>query len=416
MSNSDMFKLSVGALKERKLRSILTILMVVVGSALLIALFGLSNGFSGFIEDQFELLSPNMLFISPANDFGPPEQQSNIKIELTDNVVATFLVIPGVKDVVPIIQQGAVVTSGANSGYASIIGYDQTKVNLIYPTFELESGGIVYQYDTIGMLIGANVKTPSGSDTIFTDLGQNIKVEFDTVKQIDGKPTRVTESTTFIVKGVAKKMGSAGFVSLDDTISISLQSANNLFHKDGKYDTLLVITNSPYDNDRVTASIKEIYGNDIGITSPQAIVETFSSFITGFSYFLVGIAGFSLVVASIGVITTLYTSVMERTREIGLMKALGFKNSSVLLFFLSEAAIIGMIGATTGIIIGMVIGSLVISILSTSGGFGSGLTPVFLLNDILFVWGLSVILSIFAGVYPAWQASKLDPVVALRKE
>ena len=121
----------------------------------------------------------------------------------------------------------------------------------------------------------------------------------------------------------------------------------------------------------------------------------------------------ALVVGAVGIITTLYTSVTERVREIGTMKAIGFQNTDILVLFLSEASIIGIIGATTGLLLGM-------ELVSLTAGFGSGgtvtITPVFLLSDLLSVWFLSVFLSLVAGIYPAFKASRLSPMVAIQSD
>lgn len=119
-------------------------------------------------------------------------------------------------------------------------------------------------------------------------------------------------------------------------------------------------------------------------------------------------------VGAVGIVTTLYTSVNERIREIGTLKAIGMQNSSVLLMFLSEATIIGIIGATLGLAAGTGGGFLL------TAGFGPrgdiDISPVYKPQDLAMSWLLSVFLSMLAGVYPAWKASKLDPIVALRRE
>ena len=176
---------------------------------------------------------------------------------------------------------------------------------------------------------------------------------------------------------------------------------------------IIVVTTSSETVLKVENSIKEVYGKNLGVTSPKAIIETIQEFIAGVSVFTSAIAMVSLIVAAVGVMTTLYTSTVERTREIGLLKALGFKNHSILLVFIIEAAIVGMMGA----VIGLALGSVLSIVLMTTGTglMLEGVTPVFLLEDLAFVWSLAVGISMVAGFYPAWRASRVDPIESLRK-
>jgi putative ABC transport system permease protein len=241
-------------------------------------------------------------------------------------------------------------------------------------------------------------------------------MEYSTVTETGGTEESVIEERTFIVKGVLNSLGSNAFVPMDTIALISLSAANSFFKSGSEYSAILVITKSQDYNDIIEEKIREIYGKDIGVTTPKSIVETIQGFISGFSVFMLGIAIVSMIVAAVGVITTLLTSVMERTREIGLLKALGFKDSSIMALFLSEALLIGIIGATVGLLLGMGLGAALLG--GPLGGammFGS-ITPVYLFGDLVFVWVFSIVISIIAGVYPAWRASRLDPVVALRKE
>jgi ABC-type antimicrobial peptide transport system permease subunit len=188
--------------------------------------------------------------------------------------------------------------------------------------------------------------------------------------------------------------------------------------------------------DAVISNIKAYYGTNVNIISLKAITQIVSS-ITGLLGVLLGaIAGISLFVAAIGIANIMFVSVVERTREIGILKALGFKSRNVLAIFLSEAAMLGMIGGILGILLGSGLSYLIPVLISSgfgsfsstggggiSGGFGGSsefgsfsYSPVISPEIVLLVFLFAIGVSLAAGYYPARRASKMDPVVALRAD
>ena len=173
----------------------------------------------------------------------------------------------------------------------------------------------------------------------------------------------------------------------------------------------------------VQQEITGLYGNNIGVITPKAILQTRQRFQSGNSAFTVAIAFIALLVGAVGIITTLYTSVTERTKEIGTMKAIGAKSRFILTLFLTEALFIGILGSTFGILSGIG-GAYVLTsgFAPSSPGQGGGggaaashIDPVFVPTDLFNVWILSTILSLMAGLFPAWKASRLSPLEALRR-
>jgi putative ABC transport system permease protein len=218
---------------------------------------------------------------------------------------------------------------------------------------------------------------------------------------------------------------------------INEDSGDSLFQRAGKYDSLFVATQSSEFVDIVEEEIRKLYGNDIGITTVKAILETIEEFTAGINAFLSSIAVVSLVVGAVGIITTLYTSVIERVKEIGTLKAMGAQNKTILALFLIEALLIGIFGATFGLVTGIGMGyGLSATFGSNSHGESnddadsdteeartttttsseSSLNPVYLAQDMATVWVISVTLSILAGLFPAWKASRYLPVEALRSQ
>jgi putative ABC transport system permease protein len=278
-------------------------------------------------------------------------------------------------------------------------------------------------------------------------LGQSVRLSYSFVDPDTGEAKE--ESKSFVVRGIIESTGNP---TVDNAVVIGLQPGDDLLQRAGRYDSLFVAASSTDYVDVVEEEIRTLYGNDIGITTVQNILKTIEEFTGGINAFLASIAIISLVVGAVGIITTLYTSVVERIREIGTLKAIGAKNTTILGLFLFEALLIGIMGASSGLVAGIGMGYLLAS--ASPGGGGGGeenaagenitgtggadvsssdtsgiseseqtngqtqesepLTPVYLGEDMLRVWFISVGLSVMAGLYPAWKASRYLPVDALR--
>jgi putative ABC transport system permease protein len=414
MNVIQIFSLSFDALRERKTRSALTVLMVVVGSALMVALNGLGAGFGAFIDEQFSQLAPNILFISSAQQEdqgpfggGPPPAP---KITLNEAVVSRIRSLPFVDDVIPSYQGQITLQSRGKSVDTTVFSIDPQKLYVIAPTVELVEGSSIRQNDPSAIILADSVANPPGEDSPFAVVGQSLRVKYSFVDPDTGKQEE--ESKSFVVSAIMEPTGNP---TIDNGVIFNRATGNALLQKAGKFDTLIVAAESGNHVATVEEEIRGLYGNDIGITSATAILETIQEFTAGFTSFILSIALVALLVGGVGIITTLYTSVMERIREIGTMKAIGAQSSFILSLFLAEAMTIGIFGATLGLAIGIAGGYVLVAGFA-SGPEESGVTPVFLPMDLATVWGLSVGLSILAGIYPAWKASRLPPIVALRRE
>jgi len=412
MTVLDLVGLSFGALRERRLRSGLTVLMVVIGVALMTSINGLGGGMNNYISEQLGTLGANVLIVTPsATTFGP-EAQSGLQTKLTPQTVRTIERIHGVKYVIPSFTGGGTLKSGSESKAVSILGMDQSKVVYIAPKASFESGSFVSSGDSGGIVLGYSIAHPSNLDKPFATTGQSVFVEFSTVENQGGVEKLVTKRKAFQVRGVLNELGSQ---QIDSVAFISLAAANTLFAKNSVYDTIYVVTDGPDGNDKVEASITKFYGKNIGVISPKAIASTINEVMGTFIGFLSAIAAVSMFVGAVGIITTLYTSVMERTREIGLLKAIGYTRETVLLMFLTESFAIGLLGGLLGLIFGIAGAYALIGILPFGAGAIS-ITPWFRPTDLAQVFLLACALSITAGIYPAWRASTLSPITALKKE
>jgi putative ABC transport system permease protein len=439
MDFRDIFSLSFDALKERKVRSALTIIMVMVGSSLLVAVNGIGAGFTAFFNEQFSNLAPNILFVSSTQQdensetggpgIGGVGAPTTAKITLNNAVVNRLKSIPFVEEVIPSYQSQVDVESAGETKSYSVLSMDPTRLVVIAPTLGFVEGSSIRQNDPSSILVAEDVANPPGEDTPFISLGQSIKVRYSFVDPQTGESEQETKN--FVVSGI---MESTGNPTIDEALVINEDSGNALFQKAGKFDSLFVATQSSEFVDVVEEEIRKLYGNDIGITTVKAILQTIEEFTGGINAFLSSIAIVSLVVGAVGIITTLYTSVIERVKEIGTLKAMGAQNRTILVLFLIEALLIGIFGASFGLVAGIGMGY------GLSATFGSdsssdtsnevteevstttttsnesSITPVYLAQDMAVVWVISVSLSMLAGLFPSWKASRYLPVEALRSQ
>jgi putative ABC transport system permease protein len=415
----EIFVFSFESLRDRKLRTILTILMVMSGSALLVAVGGIGASFSNSFNRQVSNLAPNILFISSSQQAqgggggGGPGlgggAASPPKITLNSAVVNRIHSLPFVSDVISVYRGSVTLQSQSESKTGAILSMDPQKLPLIAPTLEFEGGSTVQPNNPASMIVAQNVANPPGDANPFLVLGQSVKVTYSFVDPDTGQQKE--ESKNFVITGIMKETGNP---TIDNGIVINPQAGNSLLHKSGKFDSLFVIAQTADLVDAVQQELRNLYSNNIGISTVRAILKTIQQFTGGINAFLSSIAIVSLIVGAVGIITTLYTAVVERTREIGTLKAIGAQNKEILTLFLVEALLIGIFGATVGMLSGIGFGY------ALSAGIRPGnepySPPIFLPVDMFRVWIISVSLSIVAGVFPALKASRLLPITALRAQ
>jgi len=298
-------------------------------------------------------------------------------------------------------------------------------------------GTLLSTIDYSGIVVGYNVAYPPDSPgTTFTSLGQLLSVETEAATASGS----VTSAHTYVVKGVLSEYGTSLFVQLDDSVFLSLPAANMLLKRNyGDYDGLIVVAKTIDDVSSITTSLEEIYGSNVRIMSSEQLATTIGSMIGQIQLFLGAIAAISLVVAGVGIANIMYISVIERTRIIGLFKAVGSNSRTIMVLFLTEAAIIGVLGGGVGCSIGAVMAYVAGWLLTgfqsqssaqtagTRGGAQTGLMgggafrlgslqPVFTPQLIIIAIGFGIIVSVVAGFFPARKAAKLDPATALRYE
>jgi putative ABC transport system permease protein len=277
-------------------------------------------------------------------------------------------------------------------------------------------------------VIGKRVSDPWKNGTLFCSAGDDVEIKW-TNGTNPFNP--INETYTGHVAAVLKEIGGFGIAGPSDYgVYIPISKAESFFGTD---ECNMIVVKLINDNaatiDSASKQIKDAFSDEVSVTSATAVLNILSNVFSVIQLFLGGIAAISLLVAGIGIMNIMIVSLMERTREIGILKALGMKSRTVLAVFLGESAIVGLMGAVIGIVSGWVLANIVALVFRGGGlimagnqattGAGAGgiiitplLTPSVLLGALVFGVGVSVIFAL----YPAWRASRLKPVEALRYE
>ncbi|MGC8935999.1 MAG: ABC transporter permease, partial [Candidatus Methanomethylicaceae archaeon] len=348
MRAMDMLKWGVRGISERKLRAALTILGIMVGTAAVIALVSQTEGIQASIVDQMSKLGPSTISLRPATG----------SVILTDKDVNRILQIPNVELVIPVVTSSVRLYGTQSSRTVQLVGVDPSQFGILVSGYELSEGRMYQPLSYSEIVVGANVHQPQDLTSPFVNVGQTATIE--TIS----RSSRMVSS----VVGSLEPYGMTALVSVDDSMFMSLKGASNFLGRTS-YSALFVRAVNPDAVDSVVDNIKAIYGNSLNIMTVKQITQIVTS-ITGMLTTLLGsIAAISLFVAGLGIMNIMFVSVIERTREIGVLKALGFKNRNILAIFLSEAGIVGVIGGVLGITVGSIISYVMPTLISR--GFSS---------------------------------------------
>jgi len=416
MQVSDMFRLAFKALLDRKLRSLLTILGIMIGSAMILALIASSSGLSAGVQAQIGKMGANTLTVSAGRSFGPFGGGGGEKntFQLSQDDVNTIKSFQGVSDVIPYYSRGVTIVLVGTSTPATLTGVDLNELFKLYKGLSVYDGALPDPYDPSAAAVGYGIAFPSEANgTQLANVNGMISVTLENSK------------LTFLVRGILSQFGSAMFSNVDDMIFISPQAAQILL-KTSYFSGLYVITDTPDDVTVVQQHIESYYGTNVRVMSPSSMLSSVQSITSQMTLYLASIGGVSLFVAAVGIVNTMFVSVMERTREIGILKALGYRRKEIMGMFLSEAALTGVMGGILGTLFGYALAYMMGGAFSFSfmGGGGPGsrggasttsspvFTPELIVFSLLFPIGVAVL----AGLYPAWRAARMNAVVALKYE
>jgi putative ABC transport system permease protein len=414
MNLSENFRMAFQALIANKLRALLTMLGIIIGVAAVITLVSVGRGVEGVVLSEFEGLGNNLLFVFPGQL--SPEQQGPLRSGgsgLTDKDVAALadpLRVPDVLRVVPIYERPAVVVNGRHDARTTITGTttDYVDIRQFYPVV-----GNFFQEQDIQQTARVAVLGQTVYENLFPDGGSPL-----------GETIRIN-NVNFRVIGLMEEKGGSGFNDQDDVIFVPIStSQRRLFPArwpDGQLRVDYALAET-VDETRQDAAITEMTlvlreqhnitfedEDDFTVLSQEELVGALSQITNVLTVFLGVIAGISLLVGGIGIMNIMLVSVTERTREIGLRKAVGAKQRDILWQFLIEAMVMALVGGIIGLLLGAS-GSLLIS------NFSDSLQPTLAWDSVALAIVFSAAVGLFFGIFPASRAARLNPIDALRYE
>ena len=403
------------SLSANKMRTGLTILGIVIGVAAVIAMLAIGQGAQNSITSSINSIGTNLLFVSAGAQSrffgGGGNVVRNIRqLTMADaQALMDPLQAPAVEAVAPILQGNVSASANGQTTTTAIYGVTSDYFSM---RNEQVSEGTIFGDQQVNIHARVAVVGPDLATTLFgrtTDLvGQSIRIN----------------GQTFTIIGVLQSKGGSSFGSSDNQVIIPLTTARDRVIKraGNTVDSIYVQATSAQAVSEASTQISNIMRQrhhvvvgkeDFSIFNQQDLAQTASSIIGVLTIFLGGIAAISLLVGGIGIMNIMLVSVTERTREIGLRKAVGARNRDIMIQFLAESSFLSLLGGLIGILLGWLISLVIGQIASASG---TALTPAVSLNSILLATLFSIAVGLFFGIYPARRAARLEPVEALRYE
>jgi putative ABC transport system permease protein len=407
MTASDLIQETFTAIAANKVRSGLTVLGIVIGIGSVIAMISIGQGAQGTIEANIQSIGSNLILVMPGFQRGVGQQVSSgrgsaqsLTQEDADVIKSEVSLISAVA---PEISRRYQITAKGTNTNTQVVGTVSAYTSV--RNVQIDSGSFISEQNTQSMSKVA-VLGPTTRDDLFGEesdpIGQSIRIN----------------KVEFKIIGVTKSKGGTGFGSQDDVIYVPLTTAQRFLAGDTYVSTISI---QAQDSDSMTAVQEQVttlllqrhnIANpqlaDFQVMNQSDIVAAASSVTSTFTILLAAIASISLVVGGIGIMNMMLTTVTERTREIGLRKAIGAKRKDISTQFLTESVMLTFFSGLFGVFLGWVLSLLVTQF--------AGITTKVSFSSILLAFGVSAAIGIIFGYYPARRAAGLNPIEALRYE
>jgi putative ABC transport system permease protein len=417
---SSAVRVALRALGANKLRTTLTMLGIIIGVAAVIALMSIGRGAQAQVTSQIQSLGTNLLFIRPGstNQGGVRSaagQAATLTLDDSDAIATLPNVVAAAPEVGTVIQ---ILSSGEN--------------------WSTRATGVTEDYATV-----RNTKVAEGEwinrqhvdgRSLVVVLGDSVAKQLFPESDPIGQSVRMSvgsrTGTNFRVIGVAEPKGASGFGNQDDQVYVPIttvmarlfaqrtaRGAPNVSTVNVQVASESVMDQTVEDIGDLLRTRHKVTQDDFSIQSQQDFLNTFNQIAGTFTLLLGAIAGISLVVGGIGIMNIMLVSVTERTREIGIRKAVGARRRDILTQFLVEAIVVSVLGGAIGIALGSGLAALISTVqVPGNGGSASNLQTQVGLDSVLLAFFVSAAVGLFFGIYPATRASRLNPIEALRYE
>lgn len=393
----EIFRLSQEAIFANKLRSALTALGIIIGTAAIILLVSIGSGLQSYVSAQFAKLGSNSIFILPGKvqfggGGGPPRSINKLTFDIVSRLERQKS--PDIETILPVIEISATASYRSNSKITTLAA---TKTDYFsISDIRTQSGRVFTEAD-------------DRSNRKVAVVGQSIAKDLYKTQNPIGQ-TLLISKKPFHVIGVLAPQGNVAGIDIDNQVLIPLNAGRILTGAD-QVNEILVRTSSTQTIPQAKAQVEKILlrsltEDDFTIMTQEQLLSSVTQILGFITIALGGIAAISLIVGGVGISNIMLVSVTERTREIGLRKAVGAKPSDILGQFLTEAVILSLSGGVVGLTLGY-LGSIALSTL---------IQTTIPLWSVALALGFSSAVGIVFGVAPAYRASRLDPIVALRYE
>ncbi|MFH0737681.1 MAG: ABC transporter permease [Candidatus Micrarchaeota archaeon] len=406
MDLKEAFAYSVNNLIRRSLRSWLTILGMVIGVIAIVVILSVSEGFNRDIEKQVSAFGADQMFVYPIASIeeafsGGSASMMQTSGKLREADVDDIKNIPGVKSVARIVYGRATMAFKGKNITATIFGADRDMFDMYADYIQIESGREFKDNERGVAFFAADAAT---------DYFGKDPVQVGSVVLINGKSYRVV--------GIQKKIGTSMSAQDDSSVYVPFEDARDMFHGqllDDEVGAIMIQVDEGFDADEIKDTIERklasnhrlrVEDKDFSVITSAQISEIVGTILLSVQLVLAAVTMIASVVGAIGIANTMFANVLERVREIGILKAVGATRSDILLLFLSESAMIGLAGG----VIGLVLGYGLLEVLEDLFA-----VPYFLrLRIVAFVFIFSIGTGVAAGFIPAYRAARMDPVEALR--
>jgi putative ABC transport system permease protein len=407
----DCFATALRALLSNKLRSILTMLGILIGVAAVIAVLSLGSAQAAIVEESFATLGSNLIYVTP-----PELGMSGVGAQTTltlEDAQAIAQNAPSVKNVAPMAQTYAQVVAGGESLSNTIIAGVTSKAQVV-DNYAVAQGSFITDFD-YGARSRVAVLGSEVANTLFGEMdptGQSVRIggrQFQVSGVLESRGTgfgfedmRVyIPLSTFYTTLATAQVGSRG----DSVNMISVQAKSGDLVESAEQEITDIL--------RVRHGLREGEDDDFRVLNMASVAAQVTQVLGILQLVLAGIAGISLLVGGIGIMNIMLVSVTERIREIGLRKAVGAKRRDILIQFLIEAATLSFCGGALGVGLGWIIVK-IMSVIATNLGFTLSVTlPGY---AIVLAVGVAIFIGLISGLYPAVRAARLDPIESLRHE